>query len=320
MSDEHLSFDELAELAEGLLSRRRAQTAQEHLEECDDCRNKADAIEAVPDALRSLGAVTMPADVAARLDRVLATAGSASAGETVVPDLGAVRRRRQTPPRWIYGAAAAVVVIGAASAVLATRGGHHPSESAGSAIVPTPLVATNLAPAFVQEESGQVYTPGTLGALAPSLVSGGLGTPAGGGAEAPIQPAPNGKSANTGSGQSATTSVAPGIAAPPNAVPSTETHSQEQFSVVLVPRSLQRYSSSRPALLQCAAFITDTANAAPLAVDFARWSDPATHSRRVPALVMVFQDPQDASELDVYVVAPACNDSSLLDLRVVAKS
>lgn len=308
MSEQHLSFDELAELAEGLLSRRHARTAQAHLDGCDECREKAAALSGVTTALQGLGPVAMPADVIAQLDRALATAAEAPQGDTVVPDLDAVRRRRQMPPRWLYASAAAVVVIGAVSAVVATSGRHHGTAVDTAAGNQTPLVATSAPTSFVQQESGQVYTPTSLAALAPGLVSGGLVAASSAGiagtTSAPHQ-SESLKSADAGGGAGA----APNAPAP----------SQEQFSAVLIPRALQRYSSSRPALLSCAAFITDTPNAAPLAVDFARWSNPATHSQRVPALIMVFSDPVETDQLDVFVVGPACDDSSLLDFKVLPR-
>jgi hypothetical protein len=97
-------------------------------------------------------------------------------------------------------------------------------------------------------------------------------------------------------------------------------HAQQNLSATVVPKPLRRYADSRTALLACAAFITNTTDAAPLAVDFARWTNPATHARRVPALILVFADPQESSQLEVYVVGASCNDSALLDYQVIPKS
>ena len=116
MSDAHVTFDELAELAEGTLARRRAAEVRTHLGECEECTARAATLDATGAALRSLGPVTMPADVVARLDRALADADAAG-GETVVPDLGAVRRKRRVIASWPYAAAASVAVIAAIAGI-----------------------------------------------------------------------------------------------------------------------------------------------------------------------------------------------------------
>jgi hypothetical protein len=327
----HLSFDELAELAEGLLAPRQARAAESHLATCDECSARAATLRETTEALRDLGPLAMPADVMARLDRALAGAGDLPAGNDVIPDLGEVRRRRQAPPPWIMAAAAAVVLIAAVSTILTTRGGHHDSPSAlGTGSVPAPLVATNAPQSLVTEESGRVYTPGSLAVLAPSLVSGGLSaesstgtgaatTTAGGGVEAPFAhsaapPAPGATSARK---NAATIAPPPDAATQPDAGPGL---TQDFADTAAVPGPLRRYADSQKALLTCAAFITDTPGAAPLAVDYARWSNPKTHAHRAPALILVFADPQDSSEIDVYVVAPACDDSSLLDFQLLSAS
>jgi anti-sigma factor RsiW len=325
----HLSFDELAELAEGLFARRQARAAEEHLTTCEECGARAATLRETTTALRDLGPVSMPADVAARLDRTLASAADEPAGDTVVPDLSQVRRRRQTPPPWTIAAAAAVVLIAAGSTILATRGGHHSSENAGAAATgQAPLVATTSQQPLVTEESGRIYTPTSLAALAPGLVSGGslAGAPT----------APSGSAASGGSGTTtvplahspqlprptATSARKNAIAAPPpaDATRSGPSYAQELTSGTAVPAPLRRYAMSQQKLLACAAFITDTPGAAPLAVDYARWTNPTTHARRTPALILVFSDPQDSSEIDVYVVAPACDDSSLLDFQLLSAS
>lgn len=318
MSAEHLSFDELAELAEGLLARRQAKTAATHLTTCDECRQRADALANTTSALRELGPVTMPADVAARLDRALATAGNAPAGGDVVPDLSEVRRRRQMPPRWLYAAAAAVVLIVGVSVVATSNGSkNNGAGTAADASHPAPLVATNAPHELVQQESGQIYTPSSLATLAPGLVGGGLAASslASGSAQEPLAAAPPvPSSAKSGAGTNGQGTVSggasTGTAIQPNRAFASDT---------AVPAPLRRYAESRQKLLTCAAFITDTQDATPLAVDFAMWANPATHMRPRPALILVFNDPEIASELDVFVVAPACDDSSLLDFQAVAK-
>jgi hypothetical protein len=309
VSEQHLSLDELAELAEGLLARRRSRAAHEHLATCETCRDHAEAISATTAALREVGPVTMPAEVVARLDRVLASASDAPAGETVVPDLSAVRQRRLPNVNWSYAAAAAVVVIaGVSIAVAATGGRHHPATEAATQL-PRPLVATTAPRSIVQLETGRTYQPSSLSQLVPGL----LGTPtdstaAGLGASGLAEPAPSAAGAHGTAGPKRYATNLPSEAP------------QNSATGGVVPAPLRRYADSRPTLLACAALITDTHGAQPLAVDFARWSNPTAHVKPVPALVMVFADPQDSDKLDVYVVAPACNDGSLLDYLVLTKN
>jgi hypothetical protein len=311
----HLSFDELAELAEGLLARKAARAAQEHLATCDECTARAAQVQQTTAMLRDLGPVAMPMDIAARLDRALASAGDEPAGDTVVPDLSAVRRRR-TPPRWTMAAAAAVVLIAAVSTVLATHGGHDntPNNALANNAV-APLVATSAQHPPVTEESGRTYTPNTLAALAPGLVTGGLSSTGTGGAGVPVAPSPQ-LPTSSGTPVHKNSATAPSFAAG-STIRSGPEDSQELLAAQ-VPGPLQHYADSQPALLKCAAFITDTPGAAPLAVDYAHWTNPTSHVRRVPALVLVFADPQDSSEIDVYVVAAACDDSSLLDFQLLS--
>jgi hypothetical protein len=329
VSTGHLSFDELAELAEGLFGRRQARAAEEHLATCDECTARAATLLDTTAALRELGPVPMPGDVAARLERTLASAADEPSGDTVVPDLSQVRRRRPSPPPWIMATAAAVVLIAAGSTILATRSGHHSSEDAGAAVAgPPPLVATASQPPLVTEETGRVYTPTSLAALAPSLVSSrslaGAPTAAGGSAASggngtttvPLAHSPRLPLPTAASARKNTAAAPP----PADATRSGPSYAQALTSGTAVPAPLRRYAESQQKLLACAAFITDTPGAAPLAVDYARWTNPETHARRTPALILVFADPQDSSEIKVYVVAPACNDSSLLDFRLLSAS
>jgi hypothetical protein len=322
VNEAHLSLDELAELAEGLLARRKASAAQAHLDTCDACRARADALDHTTAALRELSPVTMPADVVARLDRALAGAAQAPPGETMVPDLGAVRRRRRAAVSWPYAAAASVVAIAVIAVGVTTIGRHHP-ESAGSSAstAEAPLVSTS-APSqpLVQQESGQTYTPTSLAALAPQLLSATADSAAGsgaGGVGSPSVLAPGAPAPQNGVrlGPSTTAQTAPKAA---GALPGA-TGAQEFATTNRVPAPLRHYADSRAALLACAAYITDTPHASPLAVDFARWSNPSAHLHNAPSVIFVFADPDDVHLLDVYVVAPTCNSSSLRDFTEVRR-
>ncbi len=142
----HPSLSELAEAAEGLLDDARSAEVQTHVAGCADCRRSAAELGAVSAALSTAAAPAMPADVAARLDRVLAgetelrslrpsrdeepygePGGSGS--PATVADLGAYRRRhsgrRVALPAVAAAVAAAVVGFGAYVAS-ATAGLNEP--------------------------------------------------------------------------------------------------------------------------------------------------------------------------------------------------
>lgn len=313
---EHITLDELAELDEGLLARRRATAAERHLAECEECAARAGALRATKDSLRALEPVGMPPDVATRIDRALRNAQSTSA-EDVVPDLAEVRTRRfgGIPP-WGYAAAAAVVVLAGVGIGIGTTH-HHSRPSQAASTVSAPLVSTTAPPEFIQHESGQTYSPTTLAQLAPAL-SGGRFAAEGGTSGAPGQVpavgAPNnGAAVNPGTSPTDHKQADQTTTSHRGALPSSGLAAPSPA----IAAPLRRLADSRTALLACAAFITDTPNAAPLAVDFARWTNKTAHLHRVPAVVFVFADPSTSNALDVYVVAPSCGDSSLLDFQVL---
>jgi hypothetical protein len=98
----HPSLTELAEAAEGLLDGARSAELQAHLAWCSRCQGNAAELRAVSATLATAPTPAMPADVAARLDRVLA-------GETVRRSLQPARDKdtepvASWPPRVTLGA------------------------------------------------------------------------------------------------------------------------------------------------------------------------------------------------------------------------
>jgi len=137
----HPSLTELAEAAEGLLDDARSAEVQAHLAGCSRCQGNAAELRAVSATLAAAPAPTMPAEVAARLDRVLA--GEAvhrlrqpARDEDTEPGgswpprvtLGAfgVKRPRRSTRRVLLPALAAAV-----AAVVAGFGAYVASASAG---------------------------------------------------------------------------------------------------------------------------------------------------------------------------------------------
>lgn len=308
---EHFTLDELAELDAGLLARRRAAAAERHLADCGECSARADALRKTGAALADLGPVQMPPEVAARIDRAIRDAAATSATD-VVPDLSAARERRLTRlPRWTYAAAAAVVAAAIVGIVLGTGGNKNEATIASR----PPIVPTSAPSALVQSESGQTYTPATLAAIAPGLVN---GSPARADSAAGSQlNATSGGGASSGQPYATSKSAAP--PAPVGHQPGPATAEAPMAASKIAP-SLQKYVNSRSTLLHCAAFISDTQNAMPLAVDFGRWTNAKAGIHNVPALILVFGDNEDPNSLDVFVVAAPCDDSSLLDFKILSKS
>ncbi|HEY5821221.1 MAG TPA: zf-HC2 domain-containing protein [Propionibacteriaceae bacterium] len=152
MSD-HLSLDELADADVGLLDHDRVAAVEEHLAECAECRTQADAISQVSVQLAATPAPTMPADVFARLDAVLAQESQARArvparsvhflparDHTTRPTLGmfGADLPHRAKARWLPP-----VLAAAAAAALVGFGGYVLSASAGLNEPPTVASAVN---------------------------------------------------------------------------------------------------------------------------------------------------------------------------------
>lgn len=276
MSDDHPSLDELAELDEGLLPPDRASDLRAHVDACAQCRAGADGITTTRMRLAALPPVTMPADVAARLDRAMAEASPQTA--TVVPNIAAMRQRRFGRPTMAASAAAAAIVLAFGAIVVAHLMGTttaHSTEDAGSAAGGAALAPAAIVPPqpqnYVQTSTGLNYTPSRLISDVPGLIPGNR-FPA------------------------ATTS---GTFGAPQAQPS----GAESLTKQPVPASLRPLYNSRAKLLRCAAYLSQIPNAVPLAVDFGRWTN-ATY-QKAPSVILIMRD-SDPRVVDVYVTGPTC--------------
>ena len=85
MNAQHLSIDELADAAEGLLDPDRAAFVESHLAGCAECQANWDALREVTATLRADVSPPMPDAVAHRLSEVVA---AESAHRAVVPATG----------------------------------------------------------------------------------------------------------------------------------------------------------------------------------------------------------------------------------------
>ena len=95
MNAQHLSIDELADAAEGLLDPDRAALVESHLASCAECQAQSEALREVTAALRADVSPPMPDAVARRLEEVVA---AESADRAHASDGSAVGNGQSAPP------------------------------------------------------------------------------------------------------------------------------------------------------------------------------------------------------------------------------
>jgi hypothetical protein len=148
---DHISVEELANAAEGLLAPARAGVVHSHLDSCQTCRDTADLLSSVSATLAAEPVPSMPPAVAARLDAVIAdeqvrrdAKTDAPAGAAVVSWAPRPRLPASPPPRrhraraagWVLVAAALAAAVGFGGYVLSARAGLN-EPAPGAAAVST---------------------------------------------------------------------------------------------------------------------------------------------------------------------------------------
>jgi negative regulator of sigma E activity len=347
----HLSMDEIADLDEGLLTNEQAEAAHAHLADCVECSDRVSALETSNAALRDLGPIAMPDDVATRIDAALAAEADAPAttpdaqsasNVTVMPDPSAIPRQRFRMPTAPAAAAAVVIVLAVVAIIVGHQHHHHNGitvQEAGGAAAQPPLVrnpssgSTDVTPV----STGRVYDPNNLATYVPALLTASIpsispsattGAPSNDSIVAPGSTSGSTTSSGTG------TQSYSGAASGPSR--STKKHGKGAKSTAgtlptltapraaaaltfnaAVPTELAHLYSDRAALLQCAAVASDTAGAVPLAVDFGRWRSPTAKpsAKPVPAIIFVFNSVQNSNTVDVFVVSASCDANSLLEYK-----
>jgi hypothetical protein len=155
----HPDLDALADFDAGVLAPAEAAPLQAHVAGCARCRAVLAGVRDVPQLLRALPPVRMPADVEARIlaaldaerraqwqtqwqtQRQSQPGAPATAPAGPVPSLDAARRHRRWSPRPLALAAASLVLLaGGAAATIALQGRHTSHTNAGSStaeVLPT---------------------------------------------------------------------------------------------------------------------------------------------------------------------------------------
>jgi len=202
MNAQHLSIDELADAAEGLLDPDRAALVESHLARCAECRGQSEALREVTAALRTDVSPPMPDAVAHRLEQVVA---AESADRAHAPDSSAVgngqsasRRQprvtlgtfgtdldRPRRSRWVIPALAAAAVVGFGAYVISASAGlNEPpvvaavdSRDLGAEAIALQRTSGGLSPHRFSQAWGcaREVTAGRITGLASSSVD---GTPA----------------------------------------------------------------------------------------------------------------------------------------------
>jgi anti-sigma factor RsiW len=205
MNAQHLSIDELADAAEGLLDADRAALVESHLAGCVECRGQAEALREVTVALRADVSPPMPDAVAHRLEEVVAAesadrahaaeGGAAGNGQsashrqprvtlgTFGTDLNKPRKSRWVVPALAAAAVAAVVGFGG-YVISASAGLNEPpvvaavdSHDLGAAAIALERTSGGLSPHRFSQAWGcaRQVTAGRITGLVSSSVD---GTPA----------------------------------------------------------------------------------------------------------------------------------------------
>jgi anti-sigma factor RsiW len=206
MNAQHLSIDELADAAEGLLDPDRAALVESHLTGCAECRGQSEALREVTAALRADVSPPMPDAVAHRLQEVVAAEsahrnrssadvsadgnGESAARQAPRVTLGTFGTNLDKPrkSRWVIpalAAAAAAAVVGFGAYVISASAGlNEPpvvaavdSHDLGAEAIALERTSGGLSPHRFSQAWGcaRQVTAGRITGLASSSVD---GTPA----------------------------------------------------------------------------------------------------------------------------------------------
>jgi hypothetical protein len=146
---DHISVEELADAAEGLLEPARTDAVHAHLDGCPTCRDTADLLASVSTTLAAEPIPPMPPAVAARLDAVIADEqarreikSDVPTGASVhawiprprLPDPPAPARHRGRTLGWVMAAAGVAAAVGFGGYVVSARAGLNEPPNGVAAV------------------------------------------------------------------------------------------------------------------------------------------------------------------------------------------
>ncbi|HEX8001550.1 MAG TPA: zf-HC2 domain-containing protein [Mycobacteriales bacterium] len=140
MTEQHVPIEDLAAYAAGDLDPATAVTVEAHVVLCGACRADVDAVRAATERARALPPVTMPADVAGRLDAALAAERAPGATAAPLGDVLPMRRRRPSLAG-LSAVAAGVALLAAITVPLVTSRDSEPTAAREGAVA-APAAAT----------------------------------------------------------------------------------------------------------------------------------------------------------------------------------
>lgn len=267
----HVDLVTLAEVEEGVAGPQVEHATRTHLDSCRQCSDQLAHLRTTRALLSTLPTEAMPDAVQARVTAALDRA-AAEPATTVVP---LTRRARAWNSPAVAGAAAAAAVVVLIGALVAGNVIHHGKSSTTAS---APLADNNRkgvagsAAATKEWSTGTNYTPSSIAALVPHLIT---GTP----------PA----AASGAGGLTSATTTAPvpaGSPAPSNTI------TQEAMR------------ADPSAVLACGTILAGGVRTVPVAVDFARYDGK-------PAVLFALPAIGHPELLDVWVVRSTCSASSL---------
>jgi hypothetical protein len=297
-AQEHVPVEDLAAYAAGDLDAAAGLAVEAHLVLCADCRSDVDAVTNATAALATVERPAMPADVATRIDTVLAAERDLAAVGTVLP----MAPKRRRPSFAGIAAVAAGVALLAAISIPFVRDSGSPGKSTDAANAPARAAATR------RLASGLDYKRGTLGATLHNALAG-------------ITPKEDSGAVGYAGGFLAPTSAVPSPNKAATApVPVTAPLARDEVALSSLQSDPGKLAACISAL---AAGLADDAPAAarvPVVVDFATFAGN-------PAVVVAFPTVSSGAirddRLDVFVAGPRCGitpgDDDFLDFERIVR-
>lgn len=310
----HLGLDALGDLDEGLLSPADAESARAHLAGCARCQDDHAALASVHELLADEREIPMPDDVAQRIFGALAalpplTEADRPAPEPVGATVTTLPQRREPKP-WLKPLL--ISLTAAAGIALVTAGIINLPSSSGSTAASAGAAGTSAAAATTQPpvtltDTGRAYTSTALGPQGLALLPGqatAANSVAGAAATTAAAAATTGGAAPVATGAAAAAS-ATSAGSSPAAGGSAEATAA---APALTPDVLASLRQPGPAQTCLESY--EPSSGAPLAIDIGTFNGK-------PAIVGVFQDPNNSGRLQVVAAGPP--GCSLYQLSLVSK-